>query len=295
MSSNSTTRFSDRVEDYVKYRPHYPAAVLSYLQDTYSFSSQWAVADVGSGTGISTELFLANGNKVYAVEPNAEMRSKAEDLLSGYLGFFSLNGEAEATGVPPSAVDLIVAGQAFHWFDPVKTRPEFVRISRPGAIVALIWNERLVLSDFEQEYEAFILRHAGDYQTINHKNITDLQIGEFFQPQSFLLQSFANEQLFDFEGLKGRLLSSSYIPKGGPGFMKMIRELEKLFARHRSGGKVRVGYETKVYTGVVRPAEDVAGADRAPGVEVDRAPGVEVDGAPGVEVDGADGAAGRGG
>ncbi|HEV3325128.1 MAG TPA: class I SAM-dependent methyltransferase [Puia sp.] len=281
MSSNSTTRFSDRVEDYVKYRPHYPAAILSYLQDTYSFSSQWAVADIGSGTGISTEMFLENGNKVYAVEPNAEMRSKAEELLSGYLGFFSLNASAEATGVPPSAVDLIVAGQAFHWFDPVRTRPEFVRIARPGAVVALIWNERLVLSGFEQDYESFILRNAADYQTINHKNITDLQIGEFFHPQPFLLRSFDNEQLFDLEGLKGRLLSSSYIPKGGPGFMKMIRELEKLFARHRSGGKVRVGYETKVYTGVIRPREDagagVSGAEAGSG----EAPGAEADGATG--------------
>jgi SAM-dependent methyltransferase len=211
-------------------------------------------------------MFLENGNKVYAVEPNSEMRSKAEDLLSIHLGFFSLNGAAETTGVPPSSVDLIVAGQAFHWFDPVRTRPEFVRIARPGAIVALIWNERLVLSDFELDYEAFILRHAGDYQTVNHKNITDLRIAEFFHPQSYVLQSFDNEQVFDLEGIKGRLLSSSYIPKGGPGFMKMIRELEKLFARHRSGGKVRLGYETKVYTGVIRPREDAeAGPDGVSG------------------------------
>jgi SAM-dependent methyltransferase len=253
--SNSTTRFSDRVEDYVKYRPHYPAAVLNYLKDTYSFSSAWDVADIGSGTGILTEMFLENGNKVYAVEPNAEMRSKAEVLLSGYPGFYSLTGNAEATGLRSSEVELITAAQAFHWFDPVRTRPEFVRIAKPGAVAALIWNERLVLSDFELEYEAFILKHAGDYKTINHKNITDLQIGEFFHPQSFLLQSFENEQVFDFEGLKGRLLSSSYIPKGGPGFMKMIWELEKLFGRHQSEGKVRVGYETKVYTGIIRPRE----------------------------------------
>jgi SAM-dependent methyltransferase len=173
--SNSTTRFSDRVEDYVKYRPHYPAAVLTYLQEKYSFNSHWVVADIGSGTGISTEPFLANGNKVYAVEPNPEMRSKAEDLLSGYLGFYSLKTTAESTGIAPSVVDLIVAGQAFHWFDPVRTRQEFVRIAKPGACVALIWNERLVLSDFEREYEAFILEYAGDYKTINHKNITDVR------------------------------------------------------------------------------------------------------------------------
>lgn len=249
--SNSTTRFSDRVEDYVKYRPHYPAAVLTYLQETYSFSSSWDVADIGSGTGISTELFLDYGNRVYAVEPNLVMRSKAEELLSGRPGFVSIDGTAEATGLADSSIDLIVAGQAFHWFDPVRTRLEFVRIARPGAVVTLIWNERLILSDFEREYEELILQYAGDYKTINHKNISDVQIGAFFQPQPFLLRSFENEQRFDLTGLKGRLLSSSYIPKEGRRYEEMMKALAALFDKYRSAGEVRVGYETKVYTAVI--------------------------------------------
>jgi SAM-dependent methyltransferase len=251
MASNSTTRFSDRVEDYVKYRPHYPKKILSYLRDLYTFGPGWVVADIGSGTGISTELFLRLGNTVFAVEPNPEMRSKAEELLAGYTNFVSVDGTAEASGLPESSVDLIVAGQAFHWFDPVRTRTEFGRIARPGSVVALIWNERLIGSDFEREYEELILRFAGDYKTINHKNISDAQIGDFFHPRSFVLQSFENEQWFDLDGLKGRLLSSSYIPKEGPGFAAMMDALKSLFDRHAAGGQVRVGYETKVYTGVL--------------------------------------------
>jgi SAM-dependent methyltransferase len=268
--SNSTARFSDRVEDYVKYRPHYPEIILSYLRDLYTFGPGWVVADIGSGTGISTELFLRFGNTVFAVEPNREMRAKAEELLAGYAGFVSVDGTAEATGLGDASVDLIVAGQAFHWFDPVKTRMEFVRIARagavvgaaarpgevvgaagPGAVVALIWNERLMLSDFEREYEELILQYAGDYKTINHKNITDVQIGDFFHPRSWVLRSFDNEQRFDFDGLKGRLLSSSYIPKEGARYSEMIDALKALFARHTADGRVRVGYETKVYTGVL--------------------------------------------
>src|SRR5580658_7442158 len=229
--SNSTTRFSDRVEDYVKYRPHYPEVILSYLRDLYAFGPGWVVADIGSGTGISTELFLRFGNKVFAVEPNREMRLKAEELLAGYPGFVSVDGTAEATGLAAASVDLIVAGQAFHWFDPVKTRTEFVRIGRPGAVVALIWNGRLILSDFEREYEELILQYAGDYKTINHKNIADKQIGDFFRPQTFQLQVFENEQRFDLDGLKGRLLSSSYIPKEGERFGTMIEALAALFER----------------------------------------------------------------
>ena len=240
------------MEDYVKYRPHYPAALLTWLQTETGFEPSRIVADIGSGTGISTELFLRNGNKVYAVEPNDAMRAKAEELLAGYPGFVSVNGTAEATGLPDASVDLIVAGQAFHWFDPVKARKEFMRIARPGASAALVWNERLVLTDFEKEYEDLILRYGGDYKTINHKNIADLEIGAFFHPEAFVLRIFDNEQIFDFEGLKGRLLSSSYILKGGPDYEAMIRDLENLFARHQTGGKVRVGYETKLYTGRIR-------------------------------------------
>lgn len=260
--SDNTTRFSDRVEDYVKYRPHYPGAILPYLQATYSFDASWDVADVGSGTGISTELFLQHGNRVFAVEPNAEMRGKAEELLAGYapaaarnLGrhgvFVSIDGTAEATGLAAGSVGLVVAGQAFHWFDAVKSRAEFVRILRPGGVVVLVWNERLTKSPFEAAYDALIDRHGKDYKTTNHRNISEMQIGSFYEPASFVLKEFPNEQWFDFEGLKGRLLSSSYMPKSGPAYAPMIQELQRLFDAYQQGGRVRVGYDTKVYSGVL--------------------------------------------
>jgi SAM-dependent methyltransferase len=254
--SNSTTRFSDRVEDYVKYRPHYPDAVVSFLKSVYSFGPSWVVADVGSGTGISTEMFLRNGNEVYGVEPNEPMRSKAEQLLAGNPNFISIEGTAEATKLADASVDMVVAGQAFHWFDPAKSRIEFIRILRVsghGGIVALMWNERLMTSPFEREYEELILRYSGDYTTINHKNVDRGRIADFFYPVACRLDQFPNEQLFDFAGLKGRLLSSSYIPKEGPLAGKMLTDLEALFARHQSGGIVRVRYDTKLYTGVLKP------------------------------------------
>jgi len=253
--SDNTTRFSDRVEDYVKYRPHYPEAILPYLQQTYSFDGSWDVADIGSGTGILTELFLVHndggGNRVFAVEPNAEMRAKAEELLGGDPHFISIDGTAEATGLAAGSVLLIVAGQAFHWFDAVKSRAEFARILRPGGVVVLVWNERLAQSPFEAAYDALIERHGKDYKTTNHRNISDEKIGSFFHPCAFRVKAFPNEQWFDFEGLRGRLLSSSYMPKSGPGFAPMIGDLRQLFDQYQQGGRVRVGYETKVYSGVL--------------------------------------------
>jgi SAM-dependent methyltransferase len=255
--SNSTTRFSDRVEDYVKYRPHYPEAVLGYLSSVYSFDPSWDVADIGSGTGISTELFLRNGNRVYAVEPNAAMRGAAEELLGHYKAaaagrFVSIDGTAEATGLAAGSIQLIIAGQAFHWFDPVGSKAEFTRILRPGGVATLIWNERLADTPFEREYDELIQHYGKDYKTTNHRNIADLQIADFFHPAAVELAQFANEQRFDFEGLKGRLLSSSYMPKEGPDYSAMLQDLEQLFARRQSAGQVRVGYDTRVYSGVFK-------------------------------------------
>jgi SAM-dependent methyltransferase len=254
--SNSTTRFSDRVGDYVKYRPHYPETVIEYLRATYSITPHWTIADIGSGTGISSELFLRNGNRVYGVEPNRDMREKAEELLSGgYDGrFISIDGAAEATSLPDGSIQMVLAGQAFHWFDPIKSRVEFSRILRPDGVVVLIWNERLIASSFESGYEDLILRYASDYQTINHKNIPDERIAGFFHPAAFALAIFPNEQVFDFEGLKGRLLSSSYIPKEGSRYAEMMHGLRGLFDRHAEHGRVRVGYDTKVYSGVLKPS-----------------------------------------
>ncbi|HVS95403.1 MAG TPA: methyltransferase domain-containing protein [Puia sp.] len=297
----TTQRFSDRVEDYVKYRPGYPEGIIAWLRDAYGLSPEWDVADIGSGTGISTELFLRNGNTVFAVEPNREMREKAESLLQYYAGagareagatgaaargagreasatgaaasgagreasatgaaargagrgqFISIDGTAEATGLADGSVNMIVAGQAFHWFDAVRCRPEFVRILRPPGVVALVWNERLVESPFEKEYEDLIVRYGTDYTYVNHKVNSDEKIAAFFQPAAFELAIFPNEQVFDLDGLKGRLLSSSYIQKEGPRHGEMLQSLRELFDRHAAGGRVRVGYDTKVYSGILKP------------------------------------------
>ncbi len=251
--SDSTTRFSDRVGDYTRYRPHYPKGILPYLEQETGFNPSSIVADIGSGTGISTELFLEHGNKVYAVEPNRQMRAKAEELLGTYAGLISIDGTAEETGLGKESVDLIVAGQAFHWFDQMKAKKEFVRISRPGGFAALIWNERLISSAFEIDYEALILHYGSDYKTINHKNISDEKIAGFFSPWPSSLRVFENEQIFDFDGLAGRLRSSSYMPnEGNPKYEAMVADLWKLFEKYNSGGRVRVGYETKLYPGRIR-------------------------------------------
>lgn len=250
MVTNSTTRFSNRVEDYVKYRPGYPNEIVKFLHDTYGLTQDKLIADIGAGTGISTELFLKKGYRVIAVEPNLEMREKAVELLGSYHGFIPQNGTAENTGVKSSTVNAAIAGQAFHWFDAEKTHTEFKRILKPDGIVALIWNERKTTSAFEQEYDKLIVKHAHDYVKVDHRNINTEHIEAFFNPEPVCLEIFANKQVFDFEGLKGRLLSSSYMPaRDDKGYEPMINDLQALFDKFQQDGVIVINYDTKVYSG----------------------------------------------
>ena len=249
-SPSPRTRFSNRVDNYVRYRPGYPPAVLELLSHEAGLTEACVVADVGSGTGISTDLLLKSGAVVYAVEPNLEMRQAAERLLSGQRGFRSVAGSAQATTLPRSSVDLITAAQAFHWFNQAETRAEFSRILKPGGRLALIWNERRMDSTpFLRAYENLLLDYAADYATVRHENTDAGALAGFFIGP-FLTHSFYNEQRLDYESLTGRLLSSSYAPaERQPGHDSMIAELRRIFELCQENGTVVIEYTTKVHLG----------------------------------------------
>ncbi|MBK6749288.1 MAG: methyltransferase domain-containing protein [Acidobacteria bacterium] len=246
--TDTVERFSNRVENYVKYRPDYPREIVAYLEAYCGLTRESVVADVGCGTGISCRMFLENGNRVFGVEPNAAMRAAAVRQLAEFPWFIAIDGTSEATTLDNASVDLVVAAQAFHWFDPDWTRPESRRILRPGGYIVLIWNERqLDATPFLVEYEAFLLKYANDYGNVRHENIADAELRGFFQ-QDYGSAIFQNEQVFDFDGIKGRMLSSSYMPsETADVFPAMIAELEALFAKHAENGKIKVSYDTRVY------------------------------------------------
>lgn len=249
-SSAPEQRFSDRVENYVRYRPSYPQEIIPLLQRKAALTPQSTFADVGSGTGISAELFLRAGCTVHAVEPNFEMRTAAERLLADYPSFHSVNGSAQATTLPDHCVDFIVAAQAFHWFNTPETRAEFTRILKPGGHITLIWNERkLDATPFLHDFEQLLLTFGTDYAQIRHENIDTAALAAFFRGD-YVTHTFAYEQHFDFEGLKGRLLSSSYAPAAGqPRHDEMIAELRRIFDAHQMSGQVCFEYDTRVHLG----------------------------------------------
>jgi ubiquinone/menaquinone biosynthesis C-methylase UbiE len=249
--TDAKQRFSNRVADYVRYRPGYPAGVLALLRDHCGLRPQHVIADVGSGTGFLSKLFLKNGNQVYGVEPNTEMRQAGEEYLASYDAFSSIAGSAESTTLGDSSVDFVTAGQAFHWFEQTAARREFSRILKLSGWIVVLWNERLTdTTPFLRDYEDLIRKFGTDYSRVNESYPREEQMCDFFQHNAYRQERLPNFQVFDLKGLAGRVRSSSYVPaEGHPNFTPMMAELDRVFRAHQQGGNVRIEYLTRLYFG----------------------------------------------
>ncbi len=249
------TRFSSRVDRYIKYRPGYPQEVIKFLKEKKILSNHSIIADIGSGTGILSEIFLKKGNKVYGIEPNGDMRAAAEKLLDKYSNFISIDGSAEDTNLKTNSIDIITVGQAFHWFNLEKTRKEFFRILKSDGWVVLIWNRRKKrTNEFLKEYEKFLLKYGTDYKAIEKSK---LEFGKFFggseSNKEYFKVYYDNFQVFDYNGLEGRLLSTSYIPlEDNPKFNDMLFDLKQLFEKFEKDGLIKFEYDTEIIYGQIK-------------------------------------------
>jgi len=243
-----TQRFSTRVENYVRYRPHYPKEVLDFLRTDCGLTVASVVADVGSGTGFLAELFLLNGNKVFGIEPNDAMRKAGERLLRQFQKFESVAGTAESTNLPDACVDFITAGQAFHWFDQARCRNEFKRILQLHGWVVLVWNDRRTgATPFLAKYEQLLHTYGTDYTNVDHKQIDATVLCEFFGVTP-VMKAIPYYQHFDLPSLTGRLLSSSYVPEASQlGYQEMLEALNLLFEECQVDGRVSFEYDTRVF------------------------------------------------
>ncbi|HEX4925432.1 MAG TPA: class I SAM-dependent methyltransferase [Bdellovibrionales bacterium] len=249
MKIDPLKRFSNRVADYVRYRPTYPKEVVSYLKE--QCKPLQTVADIGAGTGIFSKLLLEAGLEVFAVEPNNEMREAAREYLGDFDDIHFVDAPAESTDLEDHTVDLVVAAQAFHWFDRPKAKAEFKRILTPKGRVALIWNTRETESPFGKAYEDFIENYSVDYKEVRqHGAVAEEDLKSFFK--SYTLKTFPNQQTLEWKSLLGRYLSASYAPKpGSPQYAKAEAKLRELFDAHQAGGKIQMKYDTEVYLGTL--------------------------------------------
>jgi ubiquinone/menaquinone biosynthesis C-methylase UbiE len=255
-NTDSKERFSSRVDEYRQFRPSYPTTAIDLLQRQCSLSSASVIADIGAGTGILAELFLQHGNTVFAVEPNRAMRSACEELRSQYLELRCIDGSAEVTTLPDHCADFVTVGQALHWFNLERARAEFVRILQPGGWCVVIYNRRRISGDaFHDGYERLLPEFGTDYETVHRKYPQQEKLAEFFTSRNgatpaMQQASFPNVQELDLEGLKGRILSSSYMPQPGhPRYPAMLRQVKELFSQCQQDGYVRLQYDCVVTYG----------------------------------------------
>ncbi|MBI3859512.1 MAG: ankyrin repeat domain-containing protein [Thaumarchaeota archaeon] len=244
-------RFEGRADAYSKYRPKYPRGVVDSLAEVLGFDPGWVVADVGSGTGILSEVLLGNGNKVYCVEPNKDMRRAAEESLKGYIPMFvSVAGRAEATGLDAGSVDLVTVGQALHWFDPKGARREFKRILRSQGSVAVVYNHRRSESQAEKAYSDVIEKFERGRAEI--PDVDDEYVADFLKNKGFKKFVIANSQSLDADGVLGRLASASYMPSpGSPEWVGVGEAVRNMFGEHGKDGVVTLRYDTLVYVGKI--------------------------------------------
>jgi len=249
--ADSKERFSVRVADYLRYRPGYPSGLRDILRAECTLKSGHFVADIGSGTGLLSELFLKNGNRVFGVEPNEAMRQAGEEYLASYDSFTSVDGSAEATTLEDASVDFVTTGQAFHWFDQNAARREFVRILKPAGWVVVIWNERLTdTTPFLRDYEALLHKFGTDYAQVKESYPSEQHMRDFFGAGAYSTHELPNFQEFDLDGLAGRLRSSSFSPTPDhPNYAPMMAELQKMFDAYNQDGHVRLEYSTHICFG----------------------------------------------
>jgi ubiquinone/menaquinone biosynthesis C-methylase UbiE len=250
---DATERFSSRVDNYIRYRPGYSREIIELLRSECGLTPDSVIADIAFGTGIFTRLLLEDGNRVFGVEPNSDMRRAGEEFLRNFPNFTSIEGTAEETTLADHSVDFVTAAQAAHWFDLKKARREFERILKSDGWVVLIWNERRVEAiPFLRDYEQLLLKYGTDYQEIRHERTT-AAIDSFFAQSPFRQKTFDWIQEFDHIGLEGRLLSSSYVPSVDESNHKpMLQSLRQIFDEHQKNGRVAFEYDTKVFYGQLK-------------------------------------------
>lgn len=247
---NNTTRFDGKGSIYAKARPKYATELLEYLKNTLHIPADSVFADIGSGTGIFTEQLLGCGYNVYAVEPNSDMRGKAEEKLSGYDTFHSVNGADSNTTLPDNSVDFITVAQAFHWFDEKAFKKECLRILRPGGKVMIIYNSRDMQAECTKALAKLRFEYNPDFHGFSN-GISDTACRAFFDNTCDVLK-WDNSLTYDRGGYTDRLLSSSYsLKEGDLRYHEYLRAIDDMFDRFSVNGNITVPTNTVLYVGKI--------------------------------------------
>ena len=251
MAEDFTNRFTGRAFFYSTSRPSYPRRILDILRSEIDFDETYTIADIRSGTGLLSQIFLENGNRALAVEPNEAMRDFAEKSLRRFPRFLSVRGTAEHTGLETASVDLVVIGQALHWFNCEASSREFERILKTNGHVCIAYNDRNTEDSFMKDYDYIIRKYAQNRASV--PSIDDAYLSRFFKDGKYSKFSLPNEQLLNLDGPLGRMTSASYMPSPSDGnrFALFREDAARLFETYEKLGRVKMPYDTTILLGKI--------------------------------------------
>lgn len=248
------TKFDGMGKIYAKFRPTYPHTFIEYICSNVGINHESIIADIGSGTGILTRQMLEIAKKIFAVEPNNDMRAVAENDLSNYKNFVSVNGTAENTALEKSSVDFITVAQAFHWFDRAKFKAECTRILKPEGKIILVWNSRDFNAKSVKDSDIINRKYCPDFKGFSGGiRGAEYENGfEDFFTGKYEIKNFQNDFFYDLDGFIGRTLSASYaLKEDDEKYPAYINELTECFNKHAIDGKMIIPNITKSYAGTV--------------------------------------------
>lgn len=238
--------FTHKVSNYIQFRPDYPEALFSYIDQAFNLGPDALIADIGSGTGLMAGPLLERGYRVVCVEPNENMRKAGRKALSGYSGYQEVDGSGEATNLPDHSVDVAVVAQAFHWMDQLQAKKELLRIVKPGGIIAILWILLKTDTPFMQGYEDIRATFGTGYTALDRANESKMR--KIFTPYNLTIKHFVHSQPVEYRQLEGHLLSASFIPSADkPEFGEMLDALRNLFEANQQKGIAEMRYETTVF------------------------------------------------
>lgn len=248
----NTNKFDSKGSVYSKARPNYPDALFSYLLAEGVINNDTVAADIGSGTGIFTVALSKFLNSVFAIEPNDDMRIKAEEKYKTIANITSINATAENTSLPDRSVDLITVAQAFHWFDRVAFKDECKRILKSNGKVVLVWNDRDSNSEIIKDNFAVNKKYCKAFKgSSNGIDFSKDAFSDFFG-EEFELVEFCNNLIYTREVFIARNLSSSYAPKeNDPIYDDYIKAITDVFEKYQTNGTVNYPYITRCYFGTI--------------------------------------------
>ena len=243
--------FENKASKYSEGRPSYAPEVINKILNDI-LSTNGIVADIGSGTGVLTSEFIKKGYEIYAVEPNSDMRRKAEQKLSIYSNFHSVDASAENTGLNDKSVSLIIVASAFHWFDAIKFKQECMRVLRDNGVVCIIFNVR-VYDEFTKKQCKICKKYCDGFESLTHGYDKTINLIDDFYVGNYAVYEYDFPLEYTKQKFISRCLSSSYAPlPDSKNYEAYICEIKALLDETFKEEILNIANKTMMFVGKVK-------------------------------------------